>query len=80
MADTFTCDKCGNEFPVDQMKEAFLEEGGQQVKKTYDAKCLDEVMNASGDVQGVEGDQKQAAVAIDADNVTEERKSYGERK
>lgn len=80
MAETFTCDKCGNEFPADEMKEAFVEEGGEQVKKTYDAKCLDDVMNASDDVQGVEGDEKQAAVALDADDAASERESYGERK
>lgn len=76
---TFTCDRCGKDFPVRQMKEAFIEEDGQRVKKQYDAKCLDEVMNASGEVRGVPGDEKRAAVAIDPSGDEAERESLGER-
>lgn len=80
MADAkFTCDRCGNEFPSAQMKEAFIEEGGQRVKKQYDAKCLDEVMNSAGEVRGVPGDDKRAAVSIDPKGETAERQSMGER-
>lgn len=77
--ETFTCDRCGNEFPVRQMKEAFIEEDGKRVKKTFDPKCLDEVMNSSGEVRGVPGDEKRAAVAIDPSGSGGDRQSLGER-
>ena len=77
--ETFTCDRCGNEFPVRQMKEAFYEEDGKRVKKTFDAKCLDEVMNSSGAVRGVPGDEKRAAIAVDPSGEGGDRESLGER-
>lgn len=77
--ETFTCDRCGNDFPVRQMKEAFIEEDGQRVKKSYDPKCLDEVMNSSDEVRGVPGEEKRAAVAIDPDGSEADRESLGER-
>jgi hypothetical protein len=77
--ETFTCDRCGKEFPVREMKEAFIEEDGQRVKKNFDASCLDQVMNASGDVRGVPGDEKRAAVAIDPEGAGGDRESLGRR-
>jgi hypothetical protein len=61
------------------MKEAFVEEGGERVKKHFDPTCLDEVMNASGEVRGVPGDEKRAAVAIDPSGDDGARTSFGER-
>jgi hypothetical protein len=77
--ETFTCDRCGNEFPVRQMKEAFIEEDGQRVKKVFDPKCLDEVMNSAGEVRGVPGDEKRAAVAVESEGNGGDRESFGER-
>jgi hypothetical protein len=77
--ETFTCDRCGNDFPVAQMKEAFIEEDGQRVKKVYDARCLDHVMNESEAVRGVPGDEKRAAIAVDPEGSDAARESLGER-
>ena len=77
--DTFTCDRCGNEFPAREMKEAFIEENGERVKKQFDASCLDKVMNESGEVRGVPGDEKRAAVSIDPEGSGGDRESFGER-
>ena len=63
--DTFTCDRCGREFPRRRLKEAFHEENGQRIKRNLCPTCLDEVMNEAGTVQGVAGDEKQAAVHLD---------------
>jgi hypothetical protein len=63
--DTFTCDRCGNEFPRRQLKEAFHDEDGQRVKRDLCPTCLDQVMNESDLVQGVSGDEKQAAVHLE---------------
>ena len=80
MADeTFTCDRCGKEFPALQMKEAFIEEDGQRVKKVFDPKCLDEVMNEAGEVRGVPGEEKRAAVAVDPDGGSGDREGFGKR-
>jgi hypothetical protein len=62
MADTFTCDNCGKEFPADQMKEVKTE-GTDEVKK-LDPSCLDEVMNKATDVYGVEGEKKNKAAFV----------------
>ena len=50
MADTFTCDNCGNEFPVDQMKEAFTDSDGGVERQELCASCLDQKMNEAADV------------------------------
>jgi hypothetical protein len=62
--DTFNCDRCGREFPRRQLKEAFHDENGRRVKRNLCPSCLDEVMNESQAVQGVEGEEKQAAVHL----------------
>ena len=79
MDDTFTCDRCGREFPRRQLKEAFHEENGQRVKRNLCPTCLDEVMNESGWVKGVEGEEKQAAVELDQGAAPPEQERYGER-
>lgn len=76
--ETFNCDRCGREFPRRQLKEAFHEEGGQRVKRNLCPTCLDEVMNEAGQVQGVSGDEKQAAVHLD-EGAEAAGESYGER-
>ena len=77
--DTFTCDRCGQSFPSRQMKEAFRQDGKERVKMELCPTCLDEVMNEAGSVQGIAGDEKRAAVRIDADGGDGERASFGER-
>ena len=76
---TFTCDRCGREHPDAEKKEAFVDEGGSEVKKVLCASCLDEVMNQAEQVQGVEGNEKQAAVALDEAAEATDRETYGER-
>ncbi len=76
---TFTCERCGREHRDAEKKEVFVEEGGSETKKTVCPECLDEIMNSAGDVQGVEGDEKRAAVAIDEAAEDTDRQTYGER-
>lgn len=76
---TFTCERCGREHPEAEKKEVFVQEGGSEVKKTLCPKCLDEVMNQADQVQGVEGDEKKAAVALDEAADQTDRESFGER-
>lgn len=78
--ETFKCDRCGNEFPARQMKEAFRQEGTDRIKMELCPTCLDEVMNESEAVRGVAGDEKRAAVVLDSGSEAEERTSFGERK
>lgn len=76
---TFTCERCGKEQRDAEKKEVFVDEGGSQVKKTVCPECLDEIMNSADEVQGVEGDDKRAAVAVDEAAEQSDRESYGER-
>ncbi|HWC14444.1 MAG TPA: hypothetical protein VG929_07605 [Actinomycetota bacterium] len=64
MADTFTCDNCGREFPTDQMKEVFSDAGGDVQRQELCAPCLDEKMNEAADVYGVEGQEKRRAAYL----------------
>lgn len=68
MADTFTCDNCGREFPQDQMKEAFIGEGEGAGSKRQElcAECLDQKMNDAPEVYGVEGQEKRRAAYLAA--------------
>jgi NAD-dependent SIR2 family protein deacetylase len=77
--ETFTCDRCGNSFPSRQMKEAFRQDGQERVKMELCPTCLDEVMNEAGTVQGIAGEDKRAAVRIDADGSEGDRESFGQR-
>lgn len=76
---TFTCDRCGREFPEDEKKEVFVDEGGTEVKKTVDAECLDQILNQADEVVGVEGDEKRAAAAVDEAAQNTDRETYGEQ-
>jgi hypothetical protein len=64
MADTFKCDNCGREFPVEQMKEVFKGDGDDQKKYRLDPECLDEWMNKGDEVVGVPGEEKRRAAFI----------------
>ena len=68
MADIFTCDNCGQDFPRDQLKEVFLGDGEGEGKKRLelDAECLDKKMNDAPDVYGVEGQEKRRAAYLAA--------------
>ncbi len=79
MSATFTCDRCGKQYDESDKKEAFVDEGGSEIKKTLCPTCLDDVMNQADQVQGVEGDEKKAAVALDDAADSTGRETYGER-
>ncbi|MCA1709320.1 MAG: hypothetical protein LC808_40995 [Actinobacteria bacterium] len=64
MAETFTCDNCGQEFPRDQMKEVFMEADDGVQRQELCASCLDEKMNEAADVYGVEGQEKRRAAYL----------------
>lgn len=76
---TFTCERCGKEHRESEKKEVFVNEGGTEVKKTVCPECLDEIMNSADEVQGVEGDEKRAAVAVDEAAEQTKRENFGER-
>ena len=76
---TFTCERCGKEHRESEKKEVFVNEDGNEVKKTVCPECLDEIMNSADEVQGVEGDEKRAAVAVDEAADQTNRESFGER-
>ncbi len=85
--DTFTCDRCGQQFPRNQLKEVFYEEGPQKERRKMqvDPSCLDQIMNESEKVRGVGGDEKRAAIHVvpgeggDGGDTGGERESFGER-
>jgi NAD-dependent SIR2 family protein deacetylase len=66
MAETFTCDNCGKDFPTDDMKEAKAGESNEMLKLC--PTCLDEKMNQSSDVYGIEGDEKRRAAYLAEDS------------
>lgn len=76
---TFTCERCGREQRDSEKKEVFVDEGGSEVKKTVCPECLDEIMSSADEVRGVEGDEKQAAVAVDQAAEDTDRETFGER-
>ncbi len=76
--ETFTCDRCGQEYPIRQMKEAFQGQGAERKKLRLCPNCLDAVMNESGEVRGVAGEEKRAAIDLDAKGPGE-RESFGTR-
>lgn len=65
MADTFTCDHCGKEFPKDEMKEVRIGDSDKMLK--LDPACLDEKMNQSEEVYGIEGEEKRRAAYLATD-------------
>ena len=76
---TFTCDRCGKEHREPEKKEVFVTEAGAEVKKTVCPQCLDEILNSADQVQGVEGDEKRAGVAVGEAAQKTDRETYGER-
>ncbi len=62
--DTFTCDRCGGEFPRNQLKEVFRDEEGQRVKLEVDPSCLDAILQETGRVTGTPGEEKQMAAEV----------------
>ncbi len=72
--ETFVCDECGNTFPKRQMKEAFIWQGDERIKRQLCPEDLDKAMN-EGTVHGVVGDEKKAAASITPDENPGERKS-----
>lgn len=76
---TFTCERCGKEHREAEKKEVFVNEGGSEVKKIVCPECLDEIMNQADEVVGVEGDEKQAAAAVDEAAQATDRETFGER-
>ena len=76
--ETFKCDRCGQEFPKRQLKEAFSGAGEERDKMDLCPSCLDEVMNEAEQVRGVAGEEKKAAVVVDGSGEGE-RESFGER-
>ena len=76
---TFTCERCGKEHPESEKKEVFVNEGGSETKKIVCPECLDEIMNSADSVVGVEGDEKQAAAAVDQAAESTDRETFGER-
>ena len=65
MAESFKCDNCGNEFPKSELKEAKI--GGSEEMSSLCPTCLDEKMNASEEVYGIEGDEKRRAAYLATD-------------
>ena len=77
--ESFTCDRCGRSWPKRQLKEVMYEEGRQRVKKNLCPECLDQVMNEAGQVRGIAGEEKRAAVHLSENPEGDERQSFGER-
>jgi hypothetical protein len=65
MAETFTCERCGNVFPRARLKEVMYEEGRARVKKNLCPSCLDEVMKEASGFRGIVGDENRAAIHLD---------------
>ena len=65
MRETFKCDRCGQTFPIRQLKEAHREEGAQRHREALCPSCLDARMNESDRVKGIAGEDKRAAVWLE---------------
>jgi NAD-dependent SIR2 family protein deacetylase len=64
MADTFTCDNCGNTWPREQLKEVVRDDDSGRVSQRLCPECLDEQMNQAAEVYGVEGQEKRRAAYL----------------
>jgi NAD-dependent SIR2 family protein deacetylase len=64
MADSFTCDNCGNIFPSERLKEVVRDEESGRVSQRLCPQCLDEQMNQAAEVYGVEGEEKRRAAYL----------------
>lgn len=78
MAEIFTCNNCGGEFPASKLKEVVYEEGRKRIREELCPSCLDKRMNSAVRVRGVVGEIKRAAIHVDEDS-SRERRSLGER-
>ncbi len=65
MQETFVCDRCGQEFPQRQLKEAFMEGQESRERDQLCPSCLDIRMNEADRVKGVAGEDKRAAVRLE---------------
>ena len=85
MQENFTCDRCGREFPIRQLKEAFTEEHASRERERLCPSCLDLRMNEADRVKGVAGEHKRAAVRLENereegdDALAPPRKPIGDR-
>lgn len=75
----FSCDRCGREFPVRQMKEVMYEQGRERIREELCPDCLDDAMNEAGKVSGIAGEKKRAAVHLVGESGTGTRASFGTR-
>jgi hypothetical protein len=64
MADTFTCDNCGREFPRDQLKEVVRNDDGRETRERLCPECLDRKMNEAPEVYGIPGEEKRRAAYL----------------
>ena len=64
MEDTIVCERCGTAVPVSRMKEVMYEQDRRRVTRRLCPSCLDEVMRESGQVRGIVGERKAAAVHV----------------
>jgi hypothetical protein len=64
MDETFVCERCKRVLTRSQLKEVMYERGHERVRERLCPRCLDEVMNQSGEVRGIVGKEKAAAVHI----------------
>jgi hypothetical protein len=64
MADTFTCDNCGNTFPREQLKEVVRDGESGRVSQRLCPQCLDEQMDQAAEVYGIEGEEKRRAAYL----------------
>jgi len=64
MEDTIVCERCGTAVPVSRMKEVMYEQDHRRVTRRLCPSCLDAVMSESGQVRGIVGETKAAAVHV----------------
>ncbi len=77
--ESFQCDRCGRTWPKRQLKEVMYEDGRERVKKNLCPECLDEVMNEAGQVRGIAGEEKRAAIHVSEAPDEPEHESFGKR-
>ena len=64
MEDTIVCERCGSAIPASRMKEVMYEQDRRRVTEQLCPSCLDAVMRESGQVRGIVGERKAAAVHV----------------
>ena len=64
MEDTFRCGRCDREIPRRQLKEVSEEGTSGKIVMSVCPECLDDLMQASEEVTGIPGKEKQAAVEL----------------